>query len=270
MEIEFSVKDGIATIVLNRPAAMNSITEELCEQLVAALRRVDEDNDILVAILTGAGERAFCTGSDLKLTPPPPEGLAVRKYGDHPGPAYDHLHPRLWREFQGTFMKLDKPLIAAINGYALAGGLEFALLCDVRIAAEHAKFGLTEVKIGSIPGLGGTQRLPRTIAQSHAMLMLLTGDHIDAQEALRFGLVSRVVPSPDLMAEANAIAARMAANGPMSLRAIKQSVRMGLEMSLDHALDYEFTTWGLLRGTDDYKEGRRAFAEKRRPAFRSR
>ncbi len=268
--IKFSVKDRIATIVLNRPEALNAITHELAHELYDVLIQVEKDDDILAAILTGAGEKAFCTGSDLKLTPPPPEHWAVSKFGNYPKEDFNHLHPRLWYDLPEKFMKLEKPLICAVNGYALGGGLEFALICDIRICSENARFGLPEIKIGSIPGFGGTQRLPRVIARSDAMLMLLTGDHIDAQEAHRIGLVSKVVPQADLLKEANNIAQRIIANAPMSIRVVKQIVRTGLEMPLEAALAQEFTLWGQLRGTEDYKEGRKAFQEKRKPVYHSR
>jgi E-phenylitaconyl-CoA hydratase len=164
----------------------------------------------------------------------------------------------------------EKPVICAINGYALGGGLELALACDIRIAADHARFGLPEVRVGSIPGAGGTQRLPRTIGASDAMLLLLTGDHIDAAEALRLGIVSRVVPAADLIREAEAIAGRIAANAPLSVRTIKRLVHQGRSMPLEVAIAQERLTWGALRDTEDRIEGRRAFAEKRKPVYRGR
>jgi E-phenylitaconyl-CoA hydratase len=161
-------------------------------------------------------------------------------------------------------------VICAINGYALGGGLELALACDIRIAADHARFGLPEVRVGSIPGDGGTQRLPRTVGASDAMLLLLTGDHIDAAEALRLGIVSRVVPSADLRREAEAIAGRIAANAPLSVRAIKRLVKQGQGVPLDIAIAHERLTWGTLRDTEDRIEGRRAFQEKRKPVYKGR
>ena len=157
--------------------------------------------------------------------------------------------------------------MCAINGYALGGGLELALACDIRIAAPHARLGLPEVKVGTIPGAGGTQRLPRMVGGSDAMMMLLTGEPIDAVEALRLGLISRIVPADDLVAQAQAIARRIADNAPLSVRAIKRLVRSGAAMPLSEALQLERMLWGLLRHTEDRAEGRRAFAEKRRPNF---
>lgn len=258
MSVIIEVADHIATITLNRPEAMNSIDPETRAELRDIWDRIRFDDDIRVAILTGAGERAFCTGSDLKKTMPPKESFAQLTFGTGRG---DHLLDGL---------DTDKPLICAVNGFALGGGMELALACDIRIAAESARFGLTEVKMGSIPGAGGTQRLPRLASLSDAMLMLLTADIIDAAEALRMGIVSRVVPSDQLMAEARAIATRIAGNAPLSVRAVKRLVRRGLDMPLDAAIETERFVFGLLRDTEDRIEGRVAFQEKRKPAYRGR
>ena len=255
MALEFTVRDQIATVVLNRPEAMNSLDPETRVELLACWDRIRTDDDIRVVILTGAGERAFCTGSDLKKTMPPKESYAAIAFG------------RGDRDFASQ-LATDKPVICAINGYALGGGLEIALACDIRIAADHAKFGLPEVKVGSIPGDGGTQRLPRTIGASDAMLLLLTGDHIDAAEALRLVIVSRVVPLADLRKEAEAIAGRIAANAPLSVRAVKRLVKQGQGLPLDAAIAQEQLNFGVLRDTEDRIEGRRAFAEKRKPAYK--
>ena len=161
----------------------------------------------------------------------------------------------------------DKPLICAINGYAIGGGLELALACDLRIASEGAQFGLSEVKIGAIPGAGGTQRLPRLVGLTAAMKLLLTGDRIDAAEALRIGLVNDVVPQRNLMDTTYALANRILENAPLAVRAVKRLVRQGLDMPLPIAMDVERHVWGLLRDTKDRIEGRIAFREKRKPRF---
>jgi E-phenylitaconyl-CoA hydratase len=236
---------------------MNSIDPETQIELRAHWARIREDDGVRVVILTGAGERAFCTGADLKKTMPPAENYASLAFG------------RGDPDFSSQ-IATDKPVICAINGYALGGGLELALACDIRIAAEHARLGLPEVRVGTIPGDGGTQRLPRTIGRSDAMLLLLTGDHIDAAEALRLGIISRVVPYARLRAEAEEIASRIAANAPLSVRAIKRLVMQGLEQPLGTAIAQERLTWGVLRDTDDRIEGRRAFQEKRKPVYRGR
>ena len=255
MALLFSVRDHVATIVLNRPEAMNAIDPETRKELEAACRRVDEDPDVRVAILTGAGERAFCTGADLKKTMPPKESFAELKFG---------------RADDGSFGRFgsSKPLIAAVNGFALGGGLELALCCDILLASESARFGLPEVRIGSIPGAGGTQRLVRRIGWSDAMLMLLTGERIDAAEALRIGLVSRVTSPGQLMAEAEMIADAIAANAPLSVHAVKQLAGMGRELPLAHALELENLSFGVMRDTEDRIEGRVAFQEKRAPVYR--
>jgi E-phenylitaconyl-CoA hydratase len=258
MSVIVEVENGTATVTLNRPDAMNSIDAELRQQLLEVWQQIHRDDDIRVAILTGAGEKAFCTGSDLKKTMPPTESFAQTTFGRSES---DHLLAGL---------TTDKPLICAINGYAMGGGLELALACDIRIASENAQFGLSEVRIGSIPGAGGTQRLPRAIGASNAMLMLLTGDRIDAAEALRVGLVSRVVAPADLLPAARAIASRIAQNAPLAVRAVKRLVRQGVDMPLDAAIETERYVFGLMRDTEDRIEGRRAFQEKRIPNYKGR
>ncbi|MVW79630.1 enoyl-CoA hydratase/isomerase family protein [Bordetella sp. 02P26C-1] len=258
MTLLFDVQDHIATITLNRPEAMNSIDPETRAELHDAWKRIKHDDSIRVAILTGNGDKAFCTGSDLKKTMPPKESFAELTFGRSES---DHLLAGL---------DTDKPLICAVNGYAMGGGMELALACDIRIASENAVFALSEVRIGSIPGAGGTQRLPRAIGLSNAMLMLLTGDRIDAQEAARIGLVSRVVRRDDLLSSATAIASRIARNAPLSVRAVKRLVYNGLDMPLPAALEAERYAFGLLRDTEDRIEGRRAFQEKREPNYQGR
>lgn len=258
MSLLFEVRDGIAIMTLNRPEAMNSIDPETRAELKQAWRRVAQDTSIRCVILTGAGEKAFCTGSDLKKTMPPKESFAQLTFGSDES---DHLL---------AGMVTDTPIICAINGYAMGGGLELALACDIRVASDNAQLALSEVRIGSIPGGGGTQRLPRLIGQSDAMLMLLTGNRVDAGEALRLGIVSRVVPATDLLACAMEIAQRIAQNAPLSVRSIKRLVKDGLEVPLDKALQLERYAFGLLRDTEDRIEGRRAFQEKRPPVYNGR
>lgn len=258
MPLNITVVDHVATLTLNRPEAMNSIDPEMRAELHAAWIRINEDDAIRVAVLTGAGDKAFCTGSDLKKTMPPKESFAELTFGrSHSGHLLEGLNT-------------DKPLICAINGYAMGGGMEIALACDIRLASENAVFALSEVRIGSIPGAGGTQRLPRAIGTSDAMLMLLTGDRVDANEALRIGLVSKVLPRDELLPAALTIAQRIAQNAPLSVRAIKRLVYSGKDMPLPAALDSERLAFGLLRDTEDRIEGRRAFQEKRKPAYQGR
>jgi len=259
MSVDVTVEDRIATVVLNRPEAMNSIDPDMRKDWNSAIQRIRTDPDIWVAIITGAGDRAFCTGSDLKKTMPRQESFAQQQFGDTPP-----------ESLTAEMHHIDKPFIAAINGYAVGGGLEIALACDIRICAQTAHFGLSEVKVGSIPGTGGTQRLPRAIGLSDAMLMLLTGDRVDAREAHDMRLVSKVVAQEELMSTARTIARTITQNAPLAVRAVKRLVREGLDVPLPHALDLERCAFGLLYASEDRIEGRRAFTEKRPPNYRGR
>jgi E-phenylitaconyl-CoA hydratase/naphthyl-2-hydroxymethylsuccinyl-CoA hydratase len=256
MAVDFAVENHVALITLNRPEAMNSLDPECIDQLTDIWSEVRRNDDIRVAILTGAGEKAFCTGTDMKKAPPPTECMAA-----------------IWlREGQPIIphMKTWKPIIAAINGFAVGGGLEMAMASDMRIASSTAKFGLTEVKVASLAGLNGTQMLPRIIPKAVAMKMLLTGAMIDAQEALRIGLISDVVEPGELLGLAKQYGAMIAANAPLSVRAAKQAALMGLDMPLDHGIAFSHLLWGVLRDTEDRKEGFTAFAEKRSPQWKGR
>lgn len=258
MPLDVALDDGVATITLNRPESMNAIDPALRAELKAAWVRVRDDPAILVAVVTGAGEQAFCVGTDLKAAAMPVRGEAVAAFG---GGDSDHLLAGL---------ETDKPIICAINGYALGGGLEIALAADIRIAVPNARFGLTEARVGSIPGAGGTQRLPRIVGRSMAMQMLLTAEPIDAETALRCGLVSEIVPADRLGARATELATAITRNAPLSVRAIKRLVERGESMPLDSAIEVERFVWGLLRDTEDRAEGRQAFREKRPPRYRGR
>jgi E-phenylitaconyl-CoA hydratase len=257
MSVIYEKKDNIAYLTLNRPEAMNSLDPETQKELEEIFNDFEQDDSLRVAILTGAGEKAFCTGSDLKKTMPPSTSVAETYF--QPGTK------SLTRD-----LKLSKPIICAINGYALAGGMELAMACDIRIASENASFGLTEAKIGSIPGAGGTQRLPRLIPLGYAMKLLLTGDRISAAEAHRLGIVTDIVPQNELMSTAEEIARKIANNAPLSVRMIKKAVLEGLERPLDEGLQLERFLFNMLRDTEDRIEGRKAFAEKRSPVFKGR
>ncbi|MDO9075481.1 MAG: enoyl-CoA hydratase-related protein [Rubrivivax sp.] len=258
MPLLYEVREHVAIITLNRPEAMNAIDPETRLELHEAWQRVARDDAVRCTVLTGAGDKAFCTGSDLKKTMPPKESPAQLSFGQA-----QSIHLL-------AGMEMDKPILCAINGFAMGGGMELALACDVRIASENAQFALSEVRIGSIPGAGGTQTLPRVIGRSDAMLMLLTGDRVDAQEALRTGLVSQVVPQAQLLETVLAIARRIAQNAPLSVRAVKRLVRDGASLPLPQALAMESYVFGMLRDTEDRIEGRRAFQEKRPPVYRGR
>ena len=258
MGVLYEVADRVATITLNRPEALNALDPDSLVELNEAFQRANTDAGVRVVILTGTGGKAFCTGSDLKKTMPPKESFAELTFG----------RPKWLYPFAG--MEIDKPMICAVNGYALAGGMELALACDIRIASTNAQFGQSEVRVGSIPAAGGTQRLPRMIGRSDAMLMMLTGNSISAEEALRIGLVSRIVPPDDLIALAREIALRIAENAPLAVRAVKRLVGDGMDMPLFAAIQAEQVALGLLRDTEDRLEGRRAFQEKRKPNYQGR
>jgi E-phenylitaconyl-CoA hydratase len=256
MGVDFSTEGNVAYITLNRPEAMNSLDPEAIVRLAEIWAEVRNNPDIRVSVLTGAGEKAFCTGTDMKKTPVPDECMAALYYKEGQ-PIVPH-------------MKMWKPIIACINGYAVGGGLEMALACDLMICSTSAKFGLTETKVASLAGLNGTQCLPRAVPRAVAMKMLLTGELIDAQEALRVGLVSDVVEPDKLMALAKRYAEKIANNAPLSVMAAKQAVVMGMDMPLQHAIDFSYLLWGSLRDTEDRKEGFKAFAEKRTPEYQGR
>ncbi len=258
----YEQKDRLVTITINRPEAMNAIDPETHQALIEAWTRFRDDDGAWVAILTGAGDRAFSAGADLKRMIPA---------GFSGGRGYNPVaHNAYGLGGITRGLEIWKPMIAAINGFCLAGGLEQALACDVRLAAEHARFGLTEVRWAIMPGAGGTQRLPRVVGLTRALEMILTAEQIDAQEALRIGLVNRVVPLPELMPAARALAETLCERGPLALRAAKEAVIRGLSLPLADGLRLEAFLAGTLRGTEDAVEGPRAFAEKRKPRFQAR
>ena len=254
--------DKIVTITINRPEAMNAIDPETHEALVAAWGRFRDDDGAWVAVLTGAGDKAFSAGADLKTMIP-----AALSGGRGYDPSA-HNGYGLGGITRG--LEIWKPMVAAINGFCLAGGLEQALACDLRIAAPHARFGLTEVRWAIMPGAGGTQRLPRALPLARAMEMILTAEQITAEEAVRLGLINKVVPLPDLMPTAYAIARTLCERGPLALRAAKEAVIRGLSLPLADGLRLEAFLSGTLRSTEDAAEGPKAFAEKRKPSFKAR
>jgi len=259
MPVHYALDGHIATITLDRPEALNAIDREMNAQLAETWRRFDADDEAWVGILTGAGDRAFCAGADLiDLIPDATAqaragGLTEFNFGGNT------------RDFQTW-----KPCIAAINGFALAGGLEIALACDLRIAVPRARFGLPEVRWAIIPGGGGTQRLPRLIPAAKAMELILTGKQIDAEEALRIGMITELVEPERLMPAARELAEALLQNGPLALRAAKQAVLQGLDGTLDEGLKLELGLFGELLLTEDADEGPKAFAEKRAPQYRAR
>ncbi len=255
MSIRFEREGRLACVTIDRPEAMNALDMAHNEELNRVWAEFRDDEGLWVAILTGAGNKAFSAGADLK-TLIPAQGEGVMEDWNFGG---------ITRGFK-TF----KPIIAAINGVALAGGLEMVLACDHRVAADHARLGLAEVKWAIIPGAGGTQRLPRAIPLARAMEMILTGDPITADEAYQLGLVNRVVSADSLMAEARSLAETLLARGPLALRAAKQAVLEGASLSFDQGLALELDLFSKVMRTEDAAEGPRAFAEKRTPKFQGR
>lgn len=253
--ILYDVRDRIATVTVNRPDKLNALNAVVIRELGAAAARIAEDPEVRGVILTGAGDKAFVAGADIaelaNLAP-----AAARATAEEGQQVFDRFE-------QGR-----KPVIAAINGFALGGGLELAMACHVRIAAEHAKFGQPEVKLGLCPGYGGTVRLPRLVGRGRAVELLLTGGMIDAAEAYRIGLVNRVVPQADLMATARQLLETMLANAPLALAACLESVHTGLDLAQADALLQEAEQFGALFGTADMKEGTAAFLARRKADFR--
>lgn len=246
-------KEGIWTLTVNRPEARNALLPETAREIEERLLAFDADDSARVAIITGAGDKAFCAGADLRQSRP------------LPAPAVAALGPN------AALIKspgIAKPVIAAVNGYALGGGCELALICDIRIASRTASFALPEVQIGSIPGSGGTQRLMRLIPPGYAYHLALTGERISAEEAYRIGLVTKVVEPAELMPAAIELAKRIAANAPLSVKAIKRLMGEGPSLPLAEGLRQERLYFTLLRDSEDRAEGRKAFAEKRKPDFK--
>ena len=258
-DLIFEVDGPVAVITLNRPAKRNAITEEMGERLAECLQRIRSDDAIHAAIITGAGG-AFSAGADLKQRA---ASGGVRAKDQSPATIIDARLAPDWSR-----VPMEKPLIAAIDGYCLAGGMELALICDIRICSPAAQFGLPEITRGFFAGGGGPQRLARAIPQSLAMEIILTGDRIDAEAALRSGLVSRVVAADALMDTAKQIAGRIAGHAPLAVRAAKETAEAALDQPLDEALRLGQTLRWIIGQTDDAKEGPRAFAEKREPKYR--
>jgi enoyl-CoA hydratase/carnithine racemase len=263
MSIRFEREGPVAILTIDRPEVRNALDLEASEELARAWLRFRDDDELGVAILTGAGDRAFCAGADLR-------GMAefYRSLSSTERLRRSEEQPGLGGITRN--LRIDKPIVAAINGHCLAGGLELALACDLRVAAESATFGLPEVTRGIIPGAGGTQRLPRLIGPQRALDLILTGRRVDAREAERIGLVSRVVPLADLRRSAVELAQQIAENAPLAVRAAKAAVWRGLELPLEEGLRLEQLLAEPVRQSEDAREGPRAFLEKRKPNFRGR
>jgi enoyl-CoA hydratase/carnithine racemase len=259
--IRVETRGRIAIITINRPERMNAINPQTSAEMHEAFTAFRDDDDLWVAILTGAGERAFSAGNDLVAMSQAQQGGA-----NAVSAAYSRA------PFGGITRNFEcyKPIIAAINGHCLAGGLEIALACDVRIAAEHATFGLPEVTRAIIPGAGGTQRLPRAIPTGLALELILTGGRFDAQWAYRAGLVNAVVPADQVMPRALAMAEAICENGPLAVRLAKEAVVRGLAMPVDEGLRFELEQSRKVLASEDAREGPLAFAQKRKPQYKGR
>lgn len=256
MELEFTVKGSVAYLTIDREASLNTLTPDLMRELEAACTKINEGPNIRVGIVTGKGPKAFCAGADIK------QWL--------PFVARTREHPEEMPKTPMRGMKMKKPLIAAVNGYALGGDGELAMACDIRVASSNAVFGWPESSLGILPRLGGTQRLPRLIGLAKAREILLTGRRIKAPEALELGLVSDVVEPGELMAKAEEYAERICALAPLSVEYIKRCIDEGCQAGIDEGMELENTLGLMLYDTEDYEEGRKAFAEKRKPNFKGR
>ena len=260
-EIIYAVEDMVATITLNRPARMNALTGTTYREAVQAIGEAEEDDGVRAVIITGAG-RGFCSGDDVKELPgaPDPERLARRKVPSRAKPT----------PLAEALLTFDKPLIAAVNGAAVGWGMDLALMCDIRIASEEAKFGEVYVLRGLLADMAGWLLLPRIVGLSKAYELLLTGDIVDAQEAERIGLVTRTVPHGDLIPAARSMAMKMARMPPVAVRMTKEAVRRGLDYDLPALGEYHAYALKVLFGTEDFREGSTSVLEKRQPTFKGR
>lgn len=254
--ILYEKEDQIAIITLNRPEQMNALSIKLCEELSAVFTEIANDEEVIAVILTG-GPKVFCAGADIK----------ERSQMKFTQPQI-YLNLKETHHFFSNIENYEKPVIAAVSGVAVGGGCELALVCDLRIASETAKFGLPEVKIGVIPAAGGTQRLPRIIGITKAKELLFTGETIDAQEAYRLNLVNKVVSEEQLLETAKEMAKKLTAKPPLAIKFGKRAVNAGMQMDLASALDYESYCAALLAVSEDRIEGFKAFTEKRKPHFK--
>ncbi len=247
-------EENIALITINRPKVLNALNADLLKELEAVMDEVEKDQEVRVVIITGAGDKAFVAGADIAY---------MSKLNPLEAKSFAQLGQRVFSRVEN----MPKPIIAAVNGYALGGGNELAMACDIRIASEKAKFGQPEVTLGLIAGFGGTQRLSRLVNPGLAKEILFTADQYDAEAAQKIGLVNHVVPAEELLNFCKGMARRIAARGPVAVSLSKEAVNQGLEMDLDKAIALEADLFGLVFTTEDRKEGIAAFLEKRKPAF---
>jgi enoyl-CoA hydratase/carnithine racemase len=254
MYVETSLNGSIAWVTINRPKTLNAIDQEVLQELHAMLDQVERDENVRVVIITGGGDKAFVAGGDID---------AMRKLDVLEALKFVYAG----HEFLNRLERSSRVFIAAVNGYALGGGTELALACDIRIASERAQFGLPEVTIGLYPGWGGTQRLPRIVGSGRAKELIFTGDRISAEEAYRIGLVNKVVPHEQLLETCEKIAAKIIANAPIAIKQAKKVIHEGLQVPLPQGLVIEAEGWVVNAATEDRVEGLTAFLEKRKPNF---
>ncbi len=259
MEFEnllYEVKNGVARITINRPKVLNALNSRTMDELETVIGDIEKNQDVRAVIVTGAGEKAFVAGADIN---------ELTLLDGANGKAFAQRGQTIFSRLEG----LDRPVIAAVNGYALGGGCELALACHIRIASDNARFGLPEVSLGVIPGYGGTQRLPRVVGTSMAIQMILTGEMIDAGEALRIGLVNKVVPQSELMPTVEKMAAKILSQGPFAVRRALYAVLYAMQVPIQEGLDIEANLFGEVCDSEDKTEGTKAFLEKRKPNFKN-
>ena len=252
--VKVEMEDRLTVVTINRPEALNALNSTVLRELTMAIEHVSMAQDVGAIILTGAGDKAFVAGADIREMANL-SGLEMRAFSE------------MGRRLGDAMAACNKPIIAAINGYALGGGCELALACDIRIASDRARIGQPEVNIGIIPGFGGSQRLPRLVGAGWAAEMIFTGDPVDAATAERIGLVNRVVPPAQLLEEARALARKILEKGPAAIALAKACLRAAQEMPLSAGLDFETAAFGVVGSTQDKAEGMKAFIEKRKPAW---
>ena len=253
--VEREAAEKIAVVTINRPDKLNALNLAVLRELGAAFDELESDREVRAIVMTGAGSKAFIAGAD------------ISELNALPGPVQGASHGHLGQQLCFKLERLRQPVIMAINGYALGGGLELAMAGDIRIASETARLGQPEINLGIIPGFGGTQRLPRLVGKGFAKLMIFGGDLITAEEGFRIGLVDRVVPQEQLAGEARKLAVALAKKAPLALAAAKAAINGGLETDLDRGCDLEAAQFGLLFSTADKAEGTKAFLEKRPANF---
>lgn len=251
----YEKREGIATITINRPQALNALNEETILEMLSELNDAERDESIKVVVVTGAGDRAFSAGADIKM---------MKDAGSLRARELSRLGQRLTNEIED----LEKPVIAAINGYALGGGLEVAMACDLRIASENARLGQPEINIGLFPGWGGTQRLPRLVGKGMAKEMIFTGKMIDAKTAKELGLVNAVVPADQLKSIVKELATELINRPPVALKLAKELINNSTETNLRLGMVHEAEAFGIVASTEDFKEGTTAFLQKRKPQFK--